>query len=218
MKEEGRSSDVIQECLKALSIYPDDTRLRKLLAESYLEAGFIGQAEAELARVTSDISHLISAYKIQAKIYTQQKRVEEAVDALKRYLSHRPEDQEALDLLAKVKPAEQEPVPEGPEIAKEVPLATEEEGHRVTEPATPSLTESYYDEAYIRDAISTYENVLLDNPDDMASAERLAELKALAVEQKAVEMPNEDNLRARKEKMISILEEWLARIQELNHT
>ena len=51
MKEEGRSSEVIQECQKALSLYPDDLRLRTLLAESYLDLGFIGLAEKELARL-----------------------------------------------------------------------------------------------------------------------------------------------------------------------
>lgn len=45
MKEEGRSSKVIRECQKALSLYPDDLRLRTLLAESYLDLGFIGLAE-----------------------------------------------------------------------------------------------------------------------------------------------------------------------------
>ena len=62
IKEEERPNEVIKECLNALSAYPDDVRLRTLLAESYLEAGFIGQAETELDRVTSDIDGLSSAY------------------------------------------------------------------------------------------------------------------------------------------------------------
>ena len=103
MKEEGRSSEVIQECQKALSLYPDDLRLRTLLAESYLDLGFIGLAETELATVTSRLGDLVSAYKLQAEIYTKQQRTEEAVWALNQYLVHRPDDHNALDLLDKIK-------------------------------------------------------------------------------------------------------------------
>ena len=112
MKEEGRSGEVIRECLRALSIYPDDIRLRSLLAESYLEKGSIGQAEAELVKVTLMIDDLTSAYKLQAGIYTQQQRVEEASDALKIYLAHNPDDQEAQGLLASVSPPVEEPAVE----------------------------------------------------------------------------------------------------------
>jgi hypothetical protein len=75
MKEEGRTGEVIQKCLHALDIYPDDIRLRKLLAEAYQEAGFIGLAEEALARVISEIEDLTSAYKQQARIYTRQNRL-----------------------------------------------------------------------------------------------------------------------------------------------
>ena len=39
MKKEGRFSDAIKNCLQAVTTYPDDIRLRTLLAESYLEGG-----------------------------------------------------------------------------------------------------------------------------------------------------------------------------------
>ena len=114
MKEEGRTGQVIQGCLKALDIHPDDIRLRKLLAESYQEAGFIGQAEAELTRVTSEIDDLASAYKLKARIYARQKRLEESFESLKRYLALNPNDQEGLDLLEKIRPAEsEEPLEKG---------------------------------------------------------------------------------------------------------
>ena len=51
MKKEGRSSEVVQQCIKFLRVYPDDIRLRIILAESYLETGFIGLAGVELERL-----------------------------------------------------------------------------------------------------------------------------------------------------------------------
>ncbi|MCD4717182.1 MAG: tetratricopeptide repeat protein [Desulfobacterales bacterium] len=275
IKEEGRFGEVITECLKALDFYPNDISLRNLLAETYLEMGFIGQAERELDRITSDIKNLIPAYKLQAEIYIRQKRHEEASDALKRYLAHNPDDQEAVDLLAKIKPVEEEPLAEAPEIPKETgpaleeefeeeiiteppeppeevasveeekieeeflpeiseeivtageeeiegvpeevtPLA-EEEGEAFTDLATPTLAEIYYNQGLVHEAISTYERVVLDNPEDKASIKRLEELKEQVSEKPEKKVPPEDAIRARTEKMISVLEGWLERIQESGH-
>jgi tetratricopeptide (TPR) repeat protein len=300
IKEEGRLGEVITECLKALDFYPNDIRLRTLLAESYLEMGFIGQAERELDRITSDIKNLISAYKLQADIYTRQKRHEEASEALKRYLAHDPDDQEALDLLAKIKPIEEESLPqatdipeeagpaleeefeeevkeeiiaESPEVPEEVVLAAEEkieeepaslkppeevalveeekieeeprpeipeevvtaggeeiegvpeevppvaeeEGEPFTDLATPTLAEIYFNQGLVDEAISTYERVILDNPEDKASIERLEELKEQIAEKPEIKVAPEDALRARTEKVITVLEGWLERIQESRH-
>jgi tetratricopeptide (TPR) repeat protein len=306
IKEEGRFGEVINECLKALGFYPNDIRLRTLLAETYLEMGFISQAERELDRITLDISNLISAYKLQADIYTRQKRYEEASGALKRYLAHNPDDQEALDLLAKIKPVEEEPLPEAPEIQEEAGPVLEEEFEEevkeeiITEPpeapeeivlaaeekiekepltpeapeegalveeekieeeplpevreevvlaaekeieeeplpiapevteevapvteeeivtglSTPTLAEIYYNQGLIHEAIGTYERVILDNPEDKASIERLEELKEQLGEKSEIKVPPEDALRARTEKMIAVLEGWLERIQESGH-
>lgn len=114
MKEEGRTGEIIQECLKALAIHPEDIRLRMLLAESYMETGFIGLAEAELATITSEINDLSSAYKLQARVYAQQNRLEASKVSLKRYLALNPDDQEGLDLLEEMKPAEEESLEEEP--------------------------------------------------------------------------------------------------------
>jgi tetratricopeptide (TPR) repeat protein len=269
IKEEGRFGEVITECLKALDFYPNDIRLRTLLAETYLEMGFIGQAERELDRITSDIKNLISAYKLQADIYTRQKRFEEASEALKRYLAHNPDDQEALDLLAKIKPVEEEPLPEAPEtpeeagpaleeeplppeppeevalveeekieeeplpeipeevvtageeeiegVPEEVTPVAEEECEAFTDLSTPTLAEIYYNQGLVHEAISTYERVILDNPEDKASIERLEELKDQIAEKPEIKVLPEDALRARTEKMITVLEGWLERIQESGH-
>jgi tetratricopeptide (TPR) repeat protein len=296
MKEEKRFGRVITECLKALEFYPNDIRLRILLTEGYLEMGFINQAERELDRITPDIENLMSAYKMQADIYTRQKRHEEASKALNKYLTHLPDDREALDLLAKLKAVEERPFKEGLEITEETALpleeefgeevkeeiitelpeipeetvfaaeeepspqepheevvlveereieeeslpeiteeivttleeevegvpetlipVAEEEGDASTHLATPTLAEIYYKQGLIDDAISTYERVLLDNPQDEASIARLEELKGEVAEKTGIELTPEDTLRARTEKMITVLEGWLERIQESGH-
>jgi len=300
MKEEGRSSEVIRECQKALSLYPDDLRLRTLLAESYLDLGFIGLAETELATVTSRLGDLVSAYKLQAEIYTKQQRNEEAVWALNQYLVHRPDDHDALDLLDKIKSGvegekpketqaledfahtedqrieeqtitgtpeiteddlrapeediESEYVPESLELSEDVVHSQEEdilesvvipeditraleedideevvvaelpeervdweEKDEFAELATTELAEIYYNQGLINEAINTYELALLTNPDDKTSMERLAELKALNVDKPEQQTAADDILRERKKRMITVLEEWMDRVQELSH-
>jgi tetratricopeptide (TPR) repeat protein len=287
MKEEGRSSEVIQECHRALSLYPDDLRLRTLLAESYLELGFFSLAETELSRVTSRLVDLISAYKLQAEVFNQQQRPDDALKSLNQYLAHRPDDQTALDLLKKLQPSSEEAVtepvktveesltseaiklegepvtetlqqptehveplpeneieeedildsvvipeditrvlekgikaeqvPETPEARAEDTNITQEKGNGFAELATPELAEIYYKQGQIDEAIRTYESTILRNPDDETSLKRLAELKALRVEEVEQQVSPDDIIRENKKKMITVLEEWLARIQELSH-
>lgn len=265
MKEEGRSSEVIRECQKALSLYPDDLRLRTLLAESYLDLGFIGLAETELATVTSRLGDLVSAYKLQAEIYTKQQRNEEAVWALNQYLVHRPDDHDALDLLDKIKSgvegekpketqaledfahteeervedivnSQEEDILESVVIPEDITRALEEdfeeevvvaelpeerfdlEGEdKFAELATTELAEIYYNQGLINEAINTYELALLTNPDDKTSMERLAELKALNVDKPVQQTSADDILRERKKRMVTVLEEWMDKIQKLSH-
>ncbi len=265
MKEEGRSSEVIRECQKALNLYPDDLRLRTLLAESYLDLGFIGLAETELATVTSRLGDLVSAYRLQAEIYTKQHRTEEAVWALNQYLVHRPDDHDALDLLDKIKSgvegekpketqaledfahteeervedivnSQEEDILESVVIPEDITRALEEdfeeevvvaelpeerfdlEGEdKFAELATTELAEIYYNQGLIDEAINTYELALLTNPDDKTSMERLAELKALNVDKPVQQTSADDILRERKKRMITVLEEWMDRVQKLSH-
>ena len=323
MQQEGRHSEVIQECLKGLDRYPDDIRLRILLAESYLEVGSLGQAEEELEKALSMIEGLISSYKLKARICIREKRSEEAAHALRLYLAHKPKDQEALDLLTQVGPVlgDTDDVPEKPpereaasekedreildlleqvgpvlgdtdevsekpperevlaekedqevldlleqvrpakDAANEVPddpterKTSEEKGDQEaldlleqfgptqqdtdkipdeppeekafaekgdqeivpSEIATPTLAEIYYNQGQIDETIATYERVLLDNPNDKASALRLSELKGFINEEEGPQPENIDPLRSRKERMIEILERWRAKVQESSH-
>ena len=202
MKEKGRANEVIQECLKTLNIYPDDIRLRSLLAETYLEIGLIDQAEAEMDKVISRINDLISAFKSQAKIYTKQNRFKDATKSLKKYLVHKPDDQDALDLSGRIKQLEE---------------GAEPKGNIFTEIATPTLAELYYSQGQIQEAISTYEKILSKNPEDKTSMHRLDELHILTLDQTKIQTRDNDKVKGEKKKMIAILQEWLNRIQELSH-
>jgi tetratricopeptide (TPR) repeat protein len=327
MRDEGRFNAVVQECQKALSIYPDDLRLRTLLAESYLELGFIGLAEAELTAVTQSLGDVITAYKLQADLFSQQRRTDEAFEALNQYLAHRPDDQSALDMLEKLSPLAEEglteepqadqalrpwesgldeeqalqaeeafeneltpveeeadgkPPAEGlgfggstvqaadddleaahviesPDIPEELVRAAEQvfeeesilestdfreevdrsyegdmeepsvaetaaaldtrrdsEEDEFGELATPELAEIYFHQGLVNEAISTYEKVLSEKPEDEAVRKRLAELKAANEDDSVPEASVDEILRARKERMIVVMKDWLAKIQELS--
>ncbi|MGD2124719.1 MAG: tetratricopeptide repeat protein [Desulfobacteraceae bacterium] len=229
LKQEGQWERVIQECTKALNFHPHDISLRQLLAEAYFETGLVSQAELELEKVTAQINDLISAYKLQAHLYHKERRNEEASRALKVYLAHRPDDQEALDLLEAMEipkevpfgespPAGEEGITETPfpaeETAEPVPEITEEEG--LPEISTSTLAEIYFNQGQIREAIRTYENVLAQNPEDKSSSERLEELKAMLSSEPLAGDKEGDKERQKKEKTIAVLEAWLANIRAMS--
>jgi len=215
MKKEGRLSEVVQECIKFLRVYPDNIRLRLLLAESCLEIGFIGLAESELEKVTSMIEDLTPSYRLLAGIYAKQRRVTEAADTLKLYLAHCPGEPEALKLLEEVEPADEAQLEAGGP-ADDAVVALEGKD-AVADFATPTIAELYYTQGKLSAAISIYEKVLNDKPDDIESLKRLTELRGLAPEEPNTEGKEKDDLRARAETMITILERWLPKIKEMQH-
>jgi predicted Zn-dependent protease len=201
IKAAGRPKEVIQKCVDALSVYPNAIPLRRLLAEAYMEVGSIGQAEAELKRATSQVEQLIPIFKTLAQTYVQQKRTEEAIVPLTRYLAHYPQDKDAIDLLNRI----------------QVPAEQEVEKGKPADPvlATPELAEIYFNQGQIHEAIKAYEDILSRNPEDRGSAQRLKELNAFLKDQSG-DLPAEAvSDRAKKEKMVKILEKWLPRIREL---
>ena len=214
MRKEGRLKEVVQECIKFLRVYPDDIRLRIILAESCLEIGFIGLAESELEKVTSMIEDLIPSYRLLAGIYAKQRRLTEAADTLKLYLAHCPEEPEALKLLEEVEPDEAQLEVGGPtdDVVVEV-----DKKDAVADLATPTIAELYYTQGRLSAAITIYEKVLNDKPDDIESLKRLTELRGLAAEESNTEGKEKDDLRARVETMITILERWLPKIEEIQN-
>jgi tetratricopeptide (TPR) repeat protein len=216
MKKQGQNDNVIRECVKALKVYPDDYRIRRLLAECYFDAGLIDQSEKELEKVASHIEHLIPVYKIQAESYARQGKVKEAAEALKKYLYHRPDDKEALSLQDRIRPEQQKPIPKISETLGDI-AEEDKDTELFAELATPTLAEIYYNQGLIQEAINTYRNILSTDPGNEAAAKRIKELMALAEGEEDTTIAGEDIIRERKKKMLAILEGWLARIQESSH-
>ena len=223
LKEEGHFKRVIQECLKALKIYPDDIKIRQLLAETYLNTGQTSQAEAELAKVDAQLTDLAQCYKLQAKIYYQQGREKEAAKALKCYLAHRPDDEEAQNTYTSLmatgethvmesSPGKEELAMQADEkVGKKAPIAEESD---LPDIATPTLAEIYVDQGQISDAIEIYNKLVNRNPGDERSKQRLAELKSIKEEEETREGKGIGSIVEKKLKLIAILEKWLVKIQE----
>lgn len=207
MKEKGMHKRVIQECLKALNVYHDDLDLRRLLAECYYAEGLVHQAGEELKRVTSQIDLLASAFKLKGEVFIKQNRENEAIEALKCYLAHKPDDLEIQATLNKLEGIEGELPAGAPELAVE-------EGPR--EIATPTLAEVYFDQGQIQEAIDTYEKVLRIKPEDEYLKARLEELKNMIEVQPDSEAPLEDPLKAKKQRLVGILEMWRNNIRKIS--
>lgn len=222
MKEEGRLQSVTEECLKALEKYPEDINIRRLLGETYFEDGRFLEAESELKEIIAHIEDSISCYSLQADLLIRQNREDEAIKALKLYLAHRPDDEKALSLLESLQPRE--------EITYEPEPAREEESITVEEPgeetvevtgdeglpdiATATLAEIYYDQGRMDEAAEIYEKVIAQNPDDAKSLQRLDEIRGMMEQGQEEDAGIEDRKRRKKEKMIAVLESWLASIKE----
>ena len=208
MKNEGHLKRVIREGIKALKVYPSDLHIRQLLAETCYEVGRIPQAEAELEKLLKQLDQFLPAYKLQAEIYRQQDRDTEAVWLLEQYLAHRPEDEDAVELLATLKGVEELAVPEPPPQVEEPSIEIEgglDENRRV---ATPTLGEVYFNQGLIHEAINVYEKVVEENPDDERSKERLIELQSAFNTGSAPAGEVVDKNKEGKEKLLSVLEAW----------
>jgi tetratricopeptide (TPR) repeat protein len=228
LKTDGEHSRVIQECIKALQTYPDDIPLRHLLAETYLDAGLLAHAEAQLERVMSKMDHLATLYKLQAHILYKQHRAEEAMKNLKIFLAHRPDDPEALDLL-QVLEASWQSSPKTPSPAPEVsepyqtfpdeaaePKAEGSDEEGLPEIVTPTLAEIYVNQGQIMEAIHIYERISAQYAQDAAVRQRIEELKAM-VELKTPSEPQQgDKDEQKKGRIISTLETWLEEMRKMS--
>jgi len=237
MKESGQLKRVVQECIRALAIFPDDIPIRQLLAKTYFEMGLLSQAEAEVGKVISQFDHLFNAYKLQAEIYYSQKRNQESANALRIYLACQPDDEDALRLLETLGATQESQAPE-PTAVEEVPtefreatgeeaspqIETADEGSPISdaeafpEIATPTLAEIYFNQGQIAEAINTYEMVVAQNPGDERSRQRINELKTMVSAKPAMEAQKRDREREIKERMINVLEAWLAGIRKMSRT
>ena len=171
MRDEGHLEEVIRECEKALDLYPDAIRIRQLLAEVCIEAGQISKAESELESITSDIDKLAPSYRMLSNLYNRQKKQEESARAQRLYIAHRPDDQEAINLLETLQP--QEPsleLDEEPETETEIAEAAD-----LPEIATSTLAEIFVLRAIVLESTLPIWNPPVWNPVPTSSLWKYAE-------------------------------------------
>lgn len=229
-RQEGRLKEVIGGCLKALSRYPGDIRIRGLLAESCFESGWLSQAEAEVERATAQVEELASIYMLKARVYLTMNRKEEAIESLRIYLAHRSDDAEATSILLSLSP----PAPPLHPVEMDKDSLQESPFSSLPEIATPTLAELYFAQGQVQEAITTYEKVLAQNPEVAQFRIRIEELKSIlspfapkqeegdgsgedekqraqrSEDRGQEELPShpDDRLRRKKERMIEVLSAW----------
>ncbi len=99
------------------------------------------------------------------------------------------------------------------EEEEETPFPEEEED-AIVDLASPTIAELYFSQGQVMEAISTYEKILLKDPEDKFALSRLAELNEFV--DKASTPSQEDISRQNTLKTIAILEDWLVRIRVTN--
>ncbi|MBN1832119.1 MAG: tetratricopeptide repeat protein [Deltaproteobacteria bacterium] len=215
LKEEGDIDRVIQECLKALAIYPNDITIRRLLAESYLETSQVSNAEMELKKAVGLISDLADVYKLQAEICGKQGRKSEAIEALRIYLAYHPQDEDALRLYDDLKPEKERSAGELQSYSNEIHATFGEDmGKKSPEFITATLAELYFDQGELQKAIDTYRNLVALNPEDPHFRDRLEALEAIPQEESQGDQEIRDMRVAGTQRVIAILESWRSNIRE----
>ena len=215
MKDEGHAGQVARACVRGLEQDPDDIPLRRLLADCYKELGFLSLAESEKSIVVEKIEGFISVYKDQARSFSEQGRTEEAFALLEKYLAHRPGDEEAAELFNGLTKVEEEPPSEVvPETHVTSPPSSEPD-EIFPEMATHTLAEIYVAQGQHEAAMETYRQLLAQNPEDQKASTRLQELETGMVMEQMTPEPLSVEKDGR-ERMINVLEGWLAGIQQRN--
>lgn len=215
LKEEGDIDRVIQECLKALTVYPNDITIRRLLAESYLETSQVSSAEAELQKTIGLIFDLSDVYKLQAEICGKQGRNREAIEALKIYLAYHPQDEDARRLYDDLSPEEERSTGELQSSPDEIPTTFGEDlEEKSPEIVTATLAELYFEQGELQKAIDTYRTLVALSPEDTQLRERLGALEAIPQEEAQGDQGTQDTHVARTQRVIAILESWRSNIRE----
>ena len=191
LKKEGKPQTVIHACQKVLEIFPDDIRIRRLLAETYFEEGSLDFAEVELEKIAKQINKLSYIFKFQSELFRRKNKIEDAIHSLQLYLAHNEGDKEAADLLAEISQSK-----EGPSALP-----------------TSTLAELYYKQGDIDEAIKVYEQVVASSPEDEKAKHRLDELRGEKKAQEG-EVRATQSARERKLKLLGILERWLAAVEQ----
>jgi tetratricopeptide (TPR) repeat protein len=126
------------------------------------------------------------------------------------------EEEEPLEAVMEAEEEEEEPLAAAMEADEEVP------GPEIPEIATPTLAELYVNQGQIESAIEIYRKILNRDPTDEGARNRLSELEDPGKEPEPVEAAPEEVQEAdvadaetrKTERVISVLEDWLHRIQD----
>lgn len=215
MREEKRFSEVVRACNEGLRRYPDDIRLRRMLAECYMEMGFFSLAETEVNLAVEKLEELLPLFKFQAEVFERQGRIKEAGEAARKYAAYFSGNGEAAQLFGRLAQTEEAFPSESDEVPndQDSPISVPEE--IVPEIATHTLAEIYESQGQIQAAIQTYRELIEQNPEDHRARERLERLSAGTEPGEDLPVHPLERWDGR-ERMIGVLEGWLARIQEIN--
>ena len=127
----------------------------------------------------------------------------EAAAALEKYLAHFPGDAEVMERLRTLKQEEEAPSTQAPSSEEIVP-----------EIATHTLAEIYESQGQFKAAVETYKKLIEQNPEDLRAHEHLRHLEqGIRSGLKPGKVPEKEEDGA--QRMIGILEGWLARMQEM---
>ena len=217
IKEEGCVNEAVKGCLKFLRDFPDDIYLRMLLAECYFEMGLPGQAETEFLKVVSMMKELTPAYAKLAGMYAAQRRFREAAEAAGMFLAHHPNDLECREILKNVEQTRDAEKGKGETQDPAWPVLPDDEAGDLIDFVSPTIAELYFSQGQPDAAVATYEKVLEEHPDDIASIERLSQLKTEQEARLSSVTAESANLCAQEEKMLMILEKWLPMMGEIRY-
>jgi len=175
--------------------------------------------------VIARVNELMTCYRFHADLLINQGRNTEALDALKLYLIHCPDDKESYALLESIQPREEGSDKTAQESEGPAALSSEEFSGSITQPPetempdiyTATLAEVYFSQGKLQEAIATYEKVIEKKHDDAGSVQRLGELRDMMEKARLADEKERDQL-IRKKKMVSILETWLKGIHEQSDT
>lgn len=226
MKEKGNYNTVIKEGLKALSRFPEDLTLRKIVAESYLACGRLLEAEAEFSKVIKRMKAVAGVYRSRTEIYVRQKREDLAVESLKQYLTFFPEDEEAAILLDELQATREASLVEAldqqididileAEERPDTDLTVSQEPEEPHEIVTVSFAETYFNQGKLIEAREIYEKLVEKDPEDSALKARLEEISAMMDQKDQTVIQAENAERKKKERIISLLDKWRVNIKGL---
>ncbi len=82
LKEQGRWGEITGQCLKVLDFLPQDLQTRSLLAEAYLEMGFLCSAEQEYRLIWAESNKLSDTCKMRLDSFNAQEGAHELTNTL----------------------------------------------------------------------------------------------------------------------------------------